>query len=201
MKGIKLSLFCIILLICGNTHAQSSACSPANWEDSYFFRLKSQSDSVIVWSRDYRLSYDDFQAPPQFAHPKPDTLAVCGYELWYKFKFSANQMKVRIYAVFMRKRSWMRVKEPRILEHEQGHFDIAEVYALKLQKEMDSCWIKNPAEFMQYFNNRYRQTESDCDAEQSKYDILTEPVISREYYFKWIKEQLDSLYAPTVSGK
>lgn len=65
------------------------------------------------------------------------------YELRYYFRTSSTQTRlslesIEVNAVFDRSKSWNNRKSDRhLLDHEQGHFDLAAIYALRLQLEFD----------------------------------------------------------------
>src|SRR3990170_3299813 len=89
------------------------------------------SNDLIQWSDNYRLTWDDFQATP----PKNATkAALTSSSIFMKFETEGSSLRYDISCNFDKKHSWGRVKNAHILAHEQGHFDIAEIYARKLNK-------------------------------------------------------------------
>jgi hypothetical protein len=156
--------------------------------------IRKQSDSIIKWSTDYRLSFDDFQGiPPEKTNGLLDTMAICAYKINYKLQVIERKLNVDIYATFSRKSSWMRERNVVFLKHEQGHFDIAEIYALRLKRSINTSRSSDPHTLLMLLDSGYIQATENCDLEQKKYDIWTQNTLGRDYYYKWIKEQLDSM--------
>lgn len=94
----------------------------------------------IVWSSQRRLSWDDFKATPEnrgftgaitYATIKA-TPKVTG--------FFNNQIEVEVEAIFRCDKSWAKDKAREseyLLNHEQRHFDIAEMYARKIRRALE----------------------------------------------------------------
>lgn len=100
-----------------------------------FFCLKtgfSQTTDTIRWSPHYKLKWDDFQG-------KPDTPskygAVSNPILRYSLSASEDSFNIKVFCFFIKTRSWSIFKNSdTLLLHEQGHFDITELFARKLRK-------------------------------------------------------------------
>jgi hypothetical protein len=160
------------------------------------FHFQKNVGDTIRWSAGRQLTFDDFQATPKPSNNQSsDTLAVCSCSIEYTLKIVDGKIKIYAFAVFSQKRSWMIRKTDFILQHEQGHFDIAEIYALRFQKNVNSSDIKNAHAFFEFLNSNLQQIVIECNVEQEKYDSWTSNSLGREPYYKWIREQLDSLGA------
>jgi predicted secreted Zn-dependent protease len=94
----------------------------------------SQGSTSIEWGKP--VSYSDFESSP----PKADTAAanisvtiLLGYS-----NTKSGELKFRVVAVMDKDQSWMKkeFRKDHILKHEQGHFDIAEIYAKKLDSAL-----------------------------------------------------------------
>jgi hypothetical protein len=100
-----------------------------------------QQDSIIVWSTDKDLEQFDFRASI------PDSILGTNIEgeirhyikVDYKI-LTKDTFSMEIYPVFLCNESWLRKDSPRgilyLLNHEQGHFNIAEVISRKLRKHI-----------------------------------------------------------------
>ena len=90
------------------------------------------AQDTINWRPNYKLNWEDFKA-------KPDSLSEFGAEtragIRYELSFSDKSFTYNIYCYFVKKTSWVRVKSDYGLIHEQGHFNIAELFARKLKKK------------------------------------------------------------------
>jgi len=85
------------------------------------------SEDEIIWDSKNKLSWDDFNGIPPKDSLNFDALTYYGYE--YSLK-TINNLPISFNSdLFFRKnKSWVRIKTPLLLNHEQGHFDIAEIY-------------------------------------------------------------------------
>lgn len=153
----------------------------------------SQTDPLIEWAESQRLSYSDFTGPgarSQDPHAILDTLAVVVCYIKYDFKLEGGKGILHAYAVLDTQKSWLGMRDSDVLHHEQGHFDITEVYARRFQKLMNDTTIASLHDYFVYLNSTYSQVQDDLAREQAKYDAWTMNAPGKEYYFKWISEQL-----------
>lgn len=90
------------------------------------------AQDTIHWSPGYKLKWEDFQG-------KADSSSQYGAISYpgIKYSLSANEdsFSTKVFCFFLKSKSWARIKNNDILLlHEQGHFDIAELFARKLRK-------------------------------------------------------------------
>ena len=100
------------------------------------------ADRAIPWSSTWRLTWANFQGRPPTAGNEGARTA---YGLYYAWSCKGERFGFRVVAGFHPTRSWVKqavVKNPaenaRVLRHEQTHFDITEVFARRLRKELGS---------------------------------------------------------------
>ena len=74
-----------------------------------------------------------------------------------------------------------------ILSHEQGHFDIAEIFARKLNKKM-SEYNFNKKTYQQEVNKIYQDILDEKEAMQNDYDRQTNHSINKEKQAEWLKK-------------
>jgi hypothetical protein len=152
-----------------------------------------QTDTIIKWSEDRKLNYDDFVGE-HFSHidssTKYDTLAVVDCFIKYEIKTVSGKIAIHAYACIRPRTSWMKVKAPGVLKHEQGHFDLAEIYSRRFENTLNDTSINNPHDYFVFMYDFYKQTVDDLNVENNKYDIWSMNTFGKEYYFKWIAEQL-----------
>jgi len=96
--------------------------------------------------------------------------------------------------------SWVKSDEKSddLLRHEQGHFDIAEVYARKFRKKLkeegkEICKSKDPKTEI---DNRFNDIEEEWGATADKYDSETKHGADRDKQKEWdekIQKCLDEL--------
>lgn len=101
--------------------------------------LKIESDEVIYWSENNLLKYIDFQARQDSSYNVDGLLANATAATEIRFSVFTNDdgnTCFKVMNVFLRNKSWMVKKTPYVLQHEQLHFDISEVYARRIRKRL-----------------------------------------------------------------
>ena len=94
--------------------------------------LFSQKDAESInWSEEKKLVWEDFKAAPQ---KNGDVAALTATHLGFAYNVANGKITYDIECRFEKNRSWGLVKNDWILKHEQGHFDVAEIFARKLFK-------------------------------------------------------------------
>ena len=94
--------------------------------------------SEFSWSENRKLTWDDFQGPIKASSERSAAATHCG--IGFKTFNADGKPRVLVYNTFYSNQSWVRpdAKLPEILQHEQGHFDINEIYTRKMRARMDS---------------------------------------------------------------
>lgn len=84
------------------------------------------------WSEQRPLAWEDFLAPPDAASKGA---ALTAYEIQARTICEADGPAFRVTVRFLPDQSWIKPRQrtARILAHEQGHFDLAEVTARRLR--------------------------------------------------------------------
>jgi hypothetical protein len=114
-----------------------------------------------------------------------------------------DTVQIKVYSYFDPSQSWVHPdhKVPALLNHEQLHFDITELYARKMKKEMSKYYFLSVSEFVSkkidtevksIFTSLYNEHMSI----QQKYDVETQHGILSDEQFSWqksIEEQLQEL--------
>ena len=133
-----------------------------------------QSASDLKWQQHPKLSWGDFRGQPPEHVAFPSALSNTGFK--FQLMCGGGMLDVDAYAFFSSGGSWVKPgqKTAELLKHEQGHFDMAEVYALRLRKAVRNAGIScddraraNAAgqrmvvEFQNGWGNAERQYEQD----------------------------------------
>lgn len=97
-------------------------------------QLSAQTASSVEWG--HPVSYRDFESRPHQSDTAAANISVTillGYS-----STKSGELEFRVVAVMDKDKSWIReeFKRTHILKHEQGHFDIAHVYAKKLEGDL-----------------------------------------------------------------
>jgi hypothetical protein len=154
---------------------------------------KRQVDTIIEWSEGQKLNYADFEGTRsglKDSLPKFDTLAVINTSIDYKIEIGSGKRPIQAFAIMDPKKSWMVVKVPEILRHEQGHFDISEIYARRFEKMINDTIISDARGYFAFLTDSFKEVMDDMKEEQDKYDAWTKNTPGQEFYYKWIGEQL-----------
>ena len=153
----------------------------------------------INWKEDQKLGWDNFKSSVN-RKSNPDVVAYthCGWE--YSVVKSTNPkspVTIEISTIFNEDRSWKDVKRINdyVLLHEQKHFDIAEIFARKLRKEVSEK-IKTSGDYDKVFKTIYNTISTDYRNYQISYDKDTQHGMNKEKQAEYnaaISEQLDNL--------
>jgi predicted secreted Zn-dependent protease len=95
------------------------------------FPAYSLEDNLIEWSPSRKLTWNDFRGKPDATSTNA---ALTSSSINVKFGYNKNGLTHSIKCRFNKSLSWGRIKNDYILNHEQGHFDIAEAHARILNK-------------------------------------------------------------------
>lgn len=115
-------------------------------------------DSLILWKKNGKLSWDNFKG-------KPDTITYRGHHAvtavqvpFESLELYDDSVVIELPCYFVINHSWVIAATPNLLAHEQGHFDIAEIIARKMRKELAN-YIDTDGEastkFYQWVNDNY----------------------------------------------
>lgn len=153
-----------------------------------------QGDQFIEWSASTRLSWNDYLAAPSL---KSDAAAITSTALGLEYHVKNNALSYTITCRFSKTRSWGRYKTEYILEHEQGHFDITEIFARKLAKTLQE-YDFNPKKFKTDLDTIYRRIMEEKEEFQQIYDVETDYSRNKEKQAEWLRkiERELSKYTP-----
>lgn len=185
----------LILIVCGQL-----IYSVSDNDTKVIQRLNnigSQEDSLIQWSDSLKLSWDDYLKNPALAtsHVNHDavTCTYIGYFNWVRYTDSLN---FDFICYFDRNASWTKKKTETLLAHEQGHFDIAEIYVRMVRRDLSEY---NPI----HYNDAVRRYNYVSDSifkikakTQNLYDLETDysrNIVNQTRWQDWIDSSLVSL--------
>ena len=141
-------------------------------------------EDILTWSKDRKLTWSDYKASP---NPKSDAAATTSTSLSIDYHISDGSFRYTIKSWFSRTKSWGRHKTDYILAHEQGHFDIAEVYARKLHQRM-SAYQFNKRTYQKDLDKIYKEVADEKAAVQQQYDRETRHSIDEVKQAEWLKK-------------
>lgn len=139
-------------------------------------------DDSILWQENKKLKIQDFKADNK------DTIKVnrqqflgaisairIEYSSFQRNKNSVPDFSIKTY--FDPNESWMLLKNDYVLQHEQIHFDLTELYARKMRKSVESLRQKNVTNItiyrkkIQHWNVMKEKASNQFDADNQDYYI------------------------------
>jgi hypothetical protein len=142
-----------------------------------------QDDSLIDWNVNIKLVWDDFKKE---ADPNSPNAALTSSMIKYDFAYNSDGgLKFHIHCQFDKNKSWGRVKTDYILSHEQGHFDIAEICARKLNKSFKE-YTPTP-NIKKEISKIYFGIIEEFQTMQDQYDAETNNSINHPKQEEWLK--------------
>ena len=139
-------------------------------------------DEFILWQENKKLKIQDFKADNK------DTIKVnrqqflgaisairIEYSSFQRNKNSVPDFSIKTY--FDPNESWMLLKNDYVLQHEQIHFDLTELYARKMRKSVESLRQKNITNIsiyrkkIQHWNIMKEKASNQFDADNQDYYI------------------------------
>jgi hypothetical protein len=153
---------------------------------------KRADDEYIPWVPHYRLTWDDFLCEPR---RNTDAVASTSTALGMAYQIKNGKLTYQVTCKFSKNKSWGLVKTPYILAHEQGHFDITEIFARKLYQALQGYPL-NRATFAKDINAIYETVVEAKEAFQAAYDGETDHSRNRNKQAEWL-ERIDMLLEDT----
>lgn len=139
----------------------------------------------ILWSENYKLKWSDFKGLSEAGKEGANTFS----SIYFSVSTDKKELKIITKCFFERKTSWVKKGEETstLLNHEQRHFDLTEVYTRKLRKELSGIQIKENIELKSILSDTYNKYLSNCDKEQDEYDLRTDHSRNEEKQKEWDK--------------
>lgn len=153
----------------------------------------------IKWTPGTKLKWSDFQSKAA-RNPTDNTAAFAYTGIVYEVVKSTNArspVSIKVTSVFDVQKSWKRSENlpDHILNHEQIHFDIAELYARKIRKLVRDK-IRTSGDYDRLFKTEYQKLYDEYMAFQDKYDKETnhgENLDKQKYYNDFVSMSLKNL--------
>jgi hypothetical protein len=147
---------------------------------------------VIVWDSTTKLTWADFVGKVD-ARSSFEAATVSGIR--YKLSLSSEGLSDSVTAVFYRTESWVRRQTEGALVHEQGHFDITEIFARKLRKRIGE-FVPKRGGLAYQLNMLYDEVEGEREAMEELYDKETRhsaDAVRQARWNVWIRKELREL--------
>ena len=141
-------------------------------------------DGQVDWSADRPLEWSDYLGRPD---PASGAAASTATLVAVNYTFSANGINFKIRCSFSPQQSWGLHKDATILDHEQGHFDISELFARQLCREL-KAYRFNKTTYQSDLNAIYNKVMNERQEMQDQYDRETNHSINRVAQAAWKKK-------------
>lgn len=151
-----------------------------------------ETEDYIPWVGPRRLSWEDFRCEPK---RNTDAVALTSTALGISYKMNNGHLSYEITCSFSKTKSWGLLKTPYILAHEQGHFDITEIYARKLYKELLNYKF-NKKTYRQDVNDIYDRVVKQKENFQYAYDGETDHSRNKKVQQEWL-ERIEKILEDT----
>ena len=148
-----------------------------------------EEDEMIPWAPDRRLTWEDFLCSPQ---RNTDAVASTSTSLGLAYQVKNNHLSYQITCNFSKTKSWGLMKTNYILAHEQGHFDITEIFARKLHQSLLDYKI-NRNTFKSDIDSIYQSIVKQKEAFQNTYDDETDHSRRKAIQLEWLDKIQDLL--------
>ncbi len=143
-----------------------------------------KEEDFIKWNEGRKLTWDDFKAPPQNIG---NTAAITTTHLVFSYSISNGKISYIIDCRFEKNKSWGLLKNDWVLQHEQGHFDIAEIFARKLNKQTTEYQF-NKTSFQNDIDAIYKAIVAEKEKFQQLYDEETDHSRNKSKQEEWLKK-------------
>lgn len=156
-----------------------------------FFKKEPTAD-MIPWGSHNRLTWEDFLCEPKRG---TDAVASTSTSLGISYQLANGKLNYDITCHFNKEKSWGLLKTDYILAHEQGHFDITEIFARKLYEALQNYEF-NKRTFKKDISAIYQSIVKQKEEFQKAYDGETDHSRKRNLQYDWL-EKIEILLAET----
>lgn len=142
------------------------------------------STELIKWSPDKKLTWNDFQGKP--TGKLKETKAVTWTKLKGRPEVFVDRIEYDYSCYFNKEKSWHagNFSSP-LLNHEQGHFDIAEVYARKFRKALSQHVSIKMSATGKFLDSLEMSIENDEKNFTNVYEMETDSSRNTQGQAKW----------------
>jgi|SRR5258706_6508094 len=143
-----------------------------------------KDEELIEWDSSRLLTWTDYKGHPD---PRSDAAASTTTYLGIEYRMDEKGFSYSIQCRFSLTKSWGKSRTDFILKHEQGHFDIAEIFARKLNRRMSEYQF-NKATYKTDLKSIYDGITKEKEAFQDLYDTETDHSRKKEQQLEWLKK-------------
>lgn len=176
-----------------NAMKSTIVCSLLFFVSAMAFSQPKDCKNCVKWSENRKLEWKDFQGKPRKASPN-EALTDSGMSIELECDDKNSRAVVTCY--FNPNSSWTKSKtSDYLLQHEQLHFDITELYVRKLRKKLAELG-NNCEALSKHIEAYYQRNYKEFVAYQDRYDRETKHSLDKEKQAYWnekVTRELDEL--------
>jgi hypothetical protein len=154
---------------------------------------REENEEFIPWTITRRLEWEDFLCAPK---NNTDAVASTSTSLGIAYQVEDGQLTYSISCNFSKHKSWGLLKTEYILSHEQGHFDITEIFARKLYKALSEYQF-NRRTYRKDVNDIYKAIVEEKENMQADYDGESDHSRNRRIQYDWL-QKIDQMLDETA---
>jgi hypothetical protein len=139
------------------------------------------NDNLIDWTSSRKLAWSDFKGKPD---PASRNAALTISSINIEFGYNRTGLTHAIKCRFNKTLSWVRIRNAYTLNHEQGHFDIAEWHARVLHRQLEAYEFREKT-VSRDINEIYDRVMRDHVESQQQYDRLTHHSLDTAMQRRW----------------
>ncbi len=140
-----------------------------------------EDTDAIPWEEERLLTWADFKCAPV---RNTEAVASTNTSLGLAYQLTSGKLTYQITCSFSKTKSWGLLKTDYILAHEQGHFDITEIYARKLHHALQAYQLKTKT-FQQDVNAIYKKIVWEKENFQNMYDGQSDHSRNKKVQANW----------------
>jgi hypothetical protein len=139
------------------------------------------------WDSRHRLTWDDFRGPVPTGRGNVAAETSCGIGFETNTITRGTPVRFRVYNTFSMQRSWVRpdAMTAEVLEHEQGHFDLCELYTRKLRARFNSTEGITVDNLKRITRSVWAEVHGEYAEQQELYEEETAHGLNREGQVAW----------------
>ncbi|MEM6842495.1 MAG: hypothetical protein AAF632_09745 [Bacteroidota bacterium] len=145
-------------------------------------------EQEIQWSSDRKLTWADFKGMPTIvSNSNVGAQSYCGFGFQSNYVTAFSKAKIFVHATFDCNLSWVRDDQKHrdeLLEHEQFHFNLSEVYARKLRKRFSETQL-SAGNINTEANTIFKQIYAEYLNRQELYDFETKHGLDKGQQKRW----------------
>ncbi len=165
--------------------------------NSLFAQSNFENDSILLWNSKRKINLNDFTSENK-THEYEQATAVIAPSLILipRRIHESNISSVKIVAIMYKNESWSKSIEDYVILHEQGHFDITEIFARKFRKKMAEVKVSEIKIDVVFLTNLFNSNDIEHWDFQFQYESETQRGTNYKMQQIWnekIKRMLEEL--------